>query len=485
MVRLPDKKDLLSYLNGESSTSANIDRSAPLEIYAPRPVAKRATLAREVEEAAANAQDAKRPRLEDAAVQREKERLAAKLDASKPAMVLPDQAKSSSLSEAMPLEKIQALRAKVLAKMRKTIKSDDTDVMTSGHAEIIPRSAYLSSDNLIKDVLSKERRWKTRHTVLQSHGKDFADNILNRILKSVKLLEEGYKPANSSEGALLHSSAGRLGGGAGSGGGQLHQMAYSRYDQERFASRQDEAAALFGIDTSGTYHGVNLQSVATAGGSRPSDPRQRPAPIVSDPRAPQDPRRTPSGTTESGTPHASGTPTSGRGSVIRERRTPRTPIIIIPVASASLVSMLNAKDLLQDMRFVAPEEKRAGGARRDNEVLIQRLKPDGTTVPYRVVDAPMKLSPEEWERVAAVFVQGPAWQFKGWPLGRDPPEIFCKIRAFHLKYSDLPLDTNVAKWNVHVIQLDRNKRHLDRANLQQFWEHMDRYMVKQKPHLRH
>ena len=37
MVRRPDRKDLLAYLNGESNPSANIDKSAPLEISLQRP----------------------------------------------------------------------------------------------------------------------------------------------------------------------------------------------------------------------------------------------------------------------------------------------------------------------------------------------------------------------------------------------------------------------------------------------------------------
>ena len=32
MIRRPDRKDLLAYLNGETTTSASIDKSAPLEI---------------------------------------------------------------------------------------------------------------------------------------------------------------------------------------------------------------------------------------------------------------------------------------------------------------------------------------------------------------------------------------------------------------------------------------------------------------------
>lgn len=49
------------------------------------------------------------------------------------------------------------------------------------------------------------------------------------------------------------------------------------------------------------------------------------------------------------------------------------------------------------------------------------------------------------------------------------------VRAFHLKWSELPLDNNVKKWAVGVISLDRNKRHLDRANLQMIWESLDRW----------
>jgi len=37
VVRRPDRKDLLSYLNGETTTSSNIDKSAPLEISLQRP----------------------------------------------------------------------------------------------------------------------------------------------------------------------------------------------------------------------------------------------------------------------------------------------------------------------------------------------------------------------------------------------------------------------------------------------------------------
>lgn len=91
----------------------------------------------------------------------------------------------------------------------------------------------------------------------------------------------------------------------------------------------------------------------------------------------------------------------------------RTPIIIIPATNTSLITMYNAKDILQDLRFVSTDEKKGQGCTRENDLLLQRRKDGNVTVPYRVIDNPAKLTPQDWNRVVAVFVMGPAWQFKG------------------------------------------------------------------------
>ena len=109
------------------------------------------------------------------------------------------------------------------------------------------------------------------------------------------------------------------------------------------------------------------------------------------------------------------------------KRISRTPIIIIPAANTSLITMFNAKEILQDLRYITTEEKKAQGGRRDNEILIQRPK-SGGSVPYRIIDNPQKLNLDDWERVVAVFVMGPAWQFKGWPWDGNPVEIFSKSK---------------------------------------------------------
>lgn len=441
VVRLPDRKDLLAYLNGETNQSSSIDKSAPLEISLQRPKQVKRT----VEDEASD--KPKKPRLEEAQVQAAKKNWMNKIDAPRESSVLPSQLVSSSLHEAIPLEKIAALKAKRLAIKRTKIKGDD-DTQPGA----LEQSSFVDAEvDVTRDIVSRERLWRTRTTILQSNGKQFAKNIFT-LLQSIKAREEGGSRGSSN---LPHTPAVP----------QKTQpvVGYNRYEQETF--RRNEAPEGFKIETMGTYHGMTLKSV-TEGASARKAPTIQPTP---QPTAPQQPLSRPIS-------QARPPPSQKKGS--------RTPIIIIPAATTSLITMFNSKDILQDLRFVSTEEKKTQGAKRDNEVLIQRRKAGGNTVPYRIIDNALKLTSEDWDRVVAVFVQGPAWQFKGWPWDGNPTEIFSRIKAFHIKWSELPLEPNVQKWNVTVINLDRNRRHLDRASLQIVWEVLDKFMAKAKPHLR-
>ena len=106
-------------------------------------------------------------------------------------------------------------------------------------------------------------------------------------------------------------------------------------------------------------------------------------------------------------------------------------IIIIPGTDCSLITMFNAKDILQGMNFVTTEEKKAQGCTRESEVVVQRTMEIGT-VPYRVIDNPAKLTPHEWSRVVAVFVSGSVSEFNGWPWDGNPVKIFSKSK-FRIK----------------------------------------------------
>lgn len=59
------------------------------------------------------------------------------------------------------------------------------------------------------------------------------------------------------------------------------------------------------------------------------------------------------------------------GVLSNQKRSSRTPIIIIPSANTSLITMYNAKDILQDLKYISTDDKKRMGCVRENEVLIQ------------------------------------------------------------------------------------------------------------------
>ncbi|CAK8675106.1 parafibromin-like [Clavelina lepadiformis] len=490
VVRRPDRKDLLAYLNGEIATSNNIDKSAPLDITLQRPTKVKKAIPSQAapsggdEGSNSNEPVPKRSRFEDAQKNlRNRQRLVERLEGKVgDKSVTTEQIKS--LSEAISVEKIAAMKAKFMARKRKTIQEvdeqGDFDQSKSGP------TAFAANDEAIEDedaasfdmtseILSRERNWRTRSTVLQSAGKNFSKNVFS-LLSSIKAKEEGRSSTTEKDitASASNTSTSTTTDAATKTSSSTRKPptqvpGYSRYDQERFRGKEETLG--FRIDTTGTYHDMSLKSVMegaaakkTSHGSQQSKSRSVPKPVPVAPRPKQSSSKPP-------------------------KRVSRTPIIIIPAATTSLITLYNAKDILQDLKFVSTAQKKSEGMKRDNEVLIQRRKDNsGTTVPYRVIDNISKLQThDDWERVVAVFVQGPAWQFKGWPwLLQDgsPVDIFSKIQAFHLKFVEQKLEPNVAKWNVHIMQLSETKRHMDRAALLKFWEVLDRYMVKNKPQLR-
>jgi len=110
-----------------------------------------------------------------------------------------------------------------------------------------------------------------------------------------------------------------------------------------------------------------------------------------------------------------------------------TPVIIVPSAVTSLISLHNVAELLERGRFVAPAEARAaalaaaGGAgaeaRLPRVVTVRRRDAQGREREFRVIDNVALLKERaDWLRVVAVFAQGADWQFRGWRWGRDDPK---------------------------------------------------------------
>lgn len=330
-------------------------------------------------------------------VQKVKEQLAARLDVNKKeASVNIDNIKS--ISETLSVEKIAAIKAKRLANKRVTIKQTDKDDTGVGDLRVM-----LDFDvDSTKDILKRERQWRTRSTILQSNGKTFQKNI-TALLQSIKAREEGKSRPQPQFVPKLPEPLNKVGRS-----NQPQQTQYNRYDQERFI-QQKEVTEEFKIDTMGTHHGMSLKSSGIVQQQQKKNPQVASLPVVG-----RSKELIPTAQARVITPN------------MQNKRQSKTPIIIIPSSLNSLITMYNAKEILQDLRFITTDEKRSLGLQRENEILLQRRKDGNLTVPYRVVDQPSKLTPQDWSRVVAVFVLGPAWQFKGWPWDGNPVEIFSK-----------------------------------------------------------
>ncbi|XP_014306358.1 parafibromin-like [Myotis lucifugus] len=150
----------------------------------------------------------------------------------------------------MSVEKIAAIKAKIMAKKRSTIKTDLDDDITA----LKQRSFVDAEVDVTRDIVSRERVWRTRTTILQSTGKNFSKNIF-AILQSVKAREEGRAPEQrpAPNAAPVDPTLRTK---------QPIPAAYNRYDQERFKGKEETEG--FKIDTMGTYHGMTLKSVTVS-----------------------------------------------------------------------------------------------------------------------------------------------------------------------------------------------------------------------------
>jgi len=460
IVRRPDRKDLLAYLRGETQAAASIDKSAPLEM--PTQVKRNA------DDTAFDGSQHKKPRYDESASQKLKDQLAMKYgqkaaEGGAGALGGSGTGHIKALSEKLTTNKIAEIKKKVMSHRRTRIKGVTDEDGDRGLAN------FADESDKTKEIRSRERQWRTRITVLQSNGKMFYKNVF-AILQSVKAREEGRnnKPADHHHHHAMSMRPGGIPAPA------QPPMPYNRYGQEHFRGADTEG---FNIDTTRTYTGDGrdgLKSMMTGGGA------QKRAPVPH----PQVPRPAPPATKVNPAQNQAQPQPTAQQQKPGGKKVSKTPIIIIPGATKSLITMYNVQDILQDLKFVSTEEKRAAGMKRENDVLIQRRKEGGFTVPYRVMDNPGRLTNAEWDRVVGVFVMGQAWQFKGWPYDGRPVDILSKIAGFHIKWDEANLEKNIGNWAVTVITLSRTKRHLDRAALLSFWDKLDKHMNKHKPHLR-
>ena len=83
------------------------------------------------------------------------------------------------------------------------------------------------------------------------------------------------------------------------------------------------------------------------------------------------------------------------------KRAHTKPIIVIPNTATSLVTMHNVIDLLQELKFVASEDKKKHTQQqnmivnKDSEIILHRRE-NGQTIQFKVIDNVTRLSAADW-----------------------------------------------------------------------------------------
>lgn len=160
------------------------------------------------------------------------------------------------------------------------------------------------------------------------------------------------------------------------------------------------------------------------------------------------------------------------------------PIILVPSAFQTLITIYNVKEFLEDGVFIPTDvkAKQMKGAKPDCVTVQKKFSRDRVVMAYEVRDKPSALKTEDWDRVVAVFVLGKEWQFKDWPF-KDHVEIFNKIIGFYMRFEDDSVESAkiVKQWNVKIISISKNKRHQDRAAALEVWDRLEEF-VRSRSH---
>jgi hypothetical protein len=129
------------------------------------------------------------------------------------------------------------------------------------------------------------------------------------------------------------------------------------------------------------------------------------------------------------------------------------PIIVVPSALTSTITMINIQDFLLGGQYFTVEQKRNAGAHKERELLMLRQFPNKSQLMYKIIDDPSRLSPDEWERVVAVFATGQEWQFKNWQYS-SPVSLFQHVLGVHVCIDSAAVNANILSWNCKVLKVN-------------------------------
>ncbi len=168
------------------------------------------------------------------------------------------------------------------------------------------------------------------------------------------------------------------------------------------------------------------------------------------------------------------------------------PIIVVPNAMTSPITLINATDFFGGATFVPRDvalQKAGGNAslnklRKETVLVRHKMAPrlGGREVDFEIVDNPTTRlqNSADWDRVVAVIAQGAEWQFKGWRHAR-PVDLFGRCFGFYVGIEGAPVPKELLGWNVKVGRLNRDKRGLDSVTYAAFWNGLSEWMHVNRP----
>ncbi|KAJ2157992.1 accessory factor associated with RNA polymerase II [Coemansia sp. RSA 552] len=184
-------------------------------------------------------------------------------------------------------------------------------------------------------------------------------------------------------------------------------------------------------------------------------------------------------TVAAGKPAAGSTGSGSRRKASHRKR--RDPIIVVPAATTAMVNMYNIKKLLQDHEFADGRAIMEQGGLKPRELFVEHTMPTtGQSMRFRVVDSVQDFGDADWNSLVCVFTQGAAWQFKNW-IWKSPEEVFQNCLGLYPKHQDEQPKESTRSWSIQPLNIERTKRHMDRATVAGLWSSIEKYLAQRKP----
>ncbi|KAJ1940666.1 accessory factor associated with RNA polymerase II [Kickxella alabastrina] len=172
------------------------------------------------------------------------------------------------------------------------------------------------------------------------------------------------------------------------------------------------------------------------------------------------------------------------GAVRRQSQRKRAnPIIVVPAATTAMINMYNVQALLGEHKFVDSRVVMEQGGAKPREILIDHVLTRSSTeqtLKFRVVDSTQDFTDADWNSLVCVFTQGAAWQFKNW-IWKTPEDVFNNAMGLYPKFNDEKPKDSIKTWGISLLNIERSKRHMDRATIVGLWNNIEQYLARQKP----